>query len=201
MGKGILNDSVLVTNKHYVAVNVAAARDIFGRLFNNDCTVVYGEFENADFNQWKAMSADYTGSDVVHTVRYKLRVPSVIRLLRFERLPHREVRFTRDSLFDRDKNCCQYCGKRFRTRDLNIDHVQPKSRGGKTEWENLVCSCEPCNTKKADRTPAEAGMHLIRQPKKPMWRPFISANFDDVAKDDWKRYLELAGWELTTPGA
>ena len=91
-------------------------------------------------------------------------------------MPKKEVKFTRHNIFERDHNTCQYCGKVFDRKDLNLDHVIPRDRGGPTTWENIVCSCIKCNTQKANRTPQEAGMHLIRKPKRPKWRPFVQVN-------------------------
>ena len=90
---------------------------------------------------------------MVHTVSFKIRVPRVIVLMLFDRMPKKEVKFTRANIFERDKNTCQYCGKVFDRRDLNLDHVIPRDKGGTTTWENIVCSCIPCNTKKGNRLP------------------------------------------------
>jgi len=109
-------------------------------------------------------------------VSFKIRVPRVILLVMFDRLPKKEVKFTRHNIFERDRNTCQYCGRIFERKDLNLDHVIPRDRGGPTTWENIVCSCIRCNTQKANCTPAEAGMHLVRKPKRPKWRPFVQVN-------------------------
>ncbi len=94
----------------------------------------------------------------------------------FDRLPKKEVKFTRHNIFERDRNTCQYCGQVFERKDLNLDHVIPRDRGGPTTWENIVCSCIHCNTQKANRTPQEAALHLVRKPKRPKWRPFVQVN-------------------------
>jgi len=91
---------------------------------------------------------------------------------------------------------CQYCGKTFDRNDLNLDHVIPRDRGGPTTWENIVCSCIECNTLKANRTPQEAGMHLIRKPKRPKWRPFVQINFSLHQHDSWKHFVDLAYWNV-----
>ena len=87
--------------------------------------------------------------EMVHTISWKIRVPRVIVLMLFDRLPKKEVKFTRHNVFERDNNTCQYCGKVFDRSDLNLDHVHPRDKGGLTTWENVVCSCIPCNTRKA----------------------------------------------------
>ena len=98
--------------------------------------------------------------------------------------------------FERDQNTCQYCGKVCDRKDLNLDHVIPRDRGGPTTWENIVCSCIPCNTRKANRTPSEAALHLIRKPKRPKWRPFVQINFTLYHHDSWKHFIDLAYWNV-----
>ena len=103
--------------------------------------------------------------------------PRVIVLLFFDRLPKKEVKFTRHNVFERDKNTCQYCGTIFDRNDLNLDHVVPRDRGGTTTWENVVCSCIPCNTRKGNRLPQEAQMSLIRKPKRPEMAAVFARHF------------------------
>ena len=111
-------------------------------------------------------------------------------------MPRQDVKFTRHNIFERDKNMCQYCGKHFERKDLNLDHVFPRDRGGQMTWENIVCSCISCNTRKGNRTPVEARMHLIRKPKKPKWRPFVQINFAAAADSSWRHFLDLAYWNV-----
>lgn len=200
MSAGILNDNVLVTNKFFSAVNVAPARAVFGRLFNDDCRVVFGDFQTATYQQWREMSYGYEGADVVRTPSYQLRVPSVVKLLEFDRLPHKEVRYSRQNIYERDRFTCQYCGQKFDKRELNLDHVIPQSLGGKSDWKNIVCSCIPCNTRKANLTPSQAGMRLLKTPTKPMWRPFVAVKIERVQKPDWKPYMDIAGWHVEVSG-
>jgi Restriction endonuclease len=117
-------------------------------------------------------------------------------LMVYDHLPKKEVKFTRHNIFERDKNTCQYCGHSFERKDLNLDHVIPRDRGGPTTWENIVCSCIECNTRKANRTPQEAVMHLIRKPKRPKWRPFVQINFSLHHHDSWKHFIDLAYWNV-----
>jgi 5-methylcytosine-specific restriction endonuclease McrA len=111
-------------------------------------------------------------------------------------LPKKEVKFTRHNVFERDRNMCQYCGREFDRKDLNLDHVLPRDRGGQTTWENIVCSCIPCNTRKGNRLPHEAGMQLIRKPKRPKWRPFVNVSFSRRQHDSWKHFLDVAYWNV-----
>lgn len=195
-----LNQQVLVLNRLWQAVNVCSVRRALSLLFEGHAQVVKGmedgSFETFNFSEWTDFSQEEPDSESVRTVSLRIRIPKVILLLFFDRLPKKEVKFTRHNIFERDKNTCQYCGRVFERKDLNLDHVVPRDRGGPTTWENIVCSCIPCNTHKANRTPQEAGMHLIRKPKRPKWRPFIQINVDLGCHDSWKHFLDLAYWNV-----
>ena len=122
--------------------------------------------------------------------------PSVLKLRQHVRRPLPQLRLSRRSVFARDDYQCQYCGQTFERKDLNLDHVIPRDRGGPTTWENIVCSCIECNTHKANRTPQEAGMHLVRKPKRPKWRPFVQINLSLHQHDSWKHFVDLAYWNV-----
>ena len=95
------------------------------------------------------------------------------------------MRFSRFNIFARDGNTCQYCHKKLPRTELNLDHVIPRSRGGMSTWENIVCSCHHCNRRKGGRTPDEAGMHLFRRPRRPEWTPFSSEMFSLRRYREW----------------
>jgi len=197
--RNVLNENVLVLNRLWQAINVCTVERAFMLLYMGHAEVVMedgGDFQTFDFHEWREFSQGHHGEDVVHTVSFKIRIPRVILLLFFDRLPHKEVKFTRHNIFERDHNTCQYCGKHFDRRELNLDHIVPRDHGGTTTWENIVCACIPCNTRKANRTPTEAGMHLIKKPKRPKWRPFVNVTIASVAHDSWKHFLDLAYWNV-----
>lgn len=195
-----LNQQVLVLNRLWQAVNVCSARRALTLLFEGHAQVVFGDdegdFKTYDFRQWRDLSQARPEADSVGTISFRIGVPRVILLLAFDRLPKKEVKFTRHNIFERDKNTCQYCSRTLDRKDLNLDHVIPRDRGGPTTWENIVCSCIPCNTRKANRTPAEAGLRLFRKPKRPKWRPFVQVNFGAPMHDSWKHFLDLAYWNV-----
>ena len=143
----LLNSQVLVLNRLWQAVNVCSARRAFTLLYQGHAQVVSSDpannFLTHDFDSWRDVSATAPDHEVVTTISWKIRVPRVIVLLLFDRLPKKEVKFTRHNVFERDKNTCQYCGNVFERTDLNLDHVLPRDRGGLTTWENVVCSCIP----------------------------------------------------------
>ncbi len=195
-----LNQQVLVLNRLWQAVNVCTVRRALSLLFEGHAQVVMGmsdgSFQTFNFSEWSDFSQQEPHPESIHTVSFQIRIPKVILLLFFDRLPKKEVKFTRHNIFERDQNTCQYCGGVFERKDLNLDHVIPRDRGGPTTWENIVCSCISCNTHKANRTPQEAGMHLIRKPKRPKWRPFIQVNIGLSCHDSWKHFLDLAYWNV-----
>jgi len=196
----LLNQQVLVLNRLWQAVNVCSARRALTLLFEGQAQVVLGgddgTFQTYNFREWKDLSKGSNSPDCVHSISFRIRVPRVILLLIFDRMPKKEVKFTRHNIFERDLNTCQYCGFIFDRSELNLDHVIPRDRGGPTTWENIVCSCIPCNTRKANRTPREAGMLLVRKPKRPKWRPFVQVNLSLNYHESWKHFIDLAYWNV-----
>ena len=126
----------------------------------------------------------------IRSVSMTIRLPSVVRLLRMVKRPKHPVRFSRQNIYARDRYRCQYCGSRFPSEELTYDHVLPRSRGGRTEWENIVTCCVACNRKKGGKTPEEARMRLIRKPVRPTWVPAlrITIGIKEVP-NSWRDYL------------
>ena len=120
-----------------------------------------------------------------------LRVPRVILLAAFDRVPRRHVRFSRTNIYARDRNTCQYCGGRYARSQLNLDHVVPRAQGGRSTWENVVCSCVDCNRRKGGRTPKQAAMSLIRTPIKPRWTPISGMLTGRRDYPEWKPFLSI----------
>jgi len=118
-----------------------------------------------------------------------LRMPAVVRLLRNFRRPRKRVKFNRQNILARDRWRCQYCGCKFVAKELTYDHVIPKSRGGKTCWENIVTCCMPCNSSKGDRTPQEANMRVRKQPTRPDWVPIFTISVSQMSiPEPWKEF-------------
>ncbi|MHB1305716.1 MAG: HNH endonuclease [Limisphaerales bacterium] len=195
-----LNEQVLVLNRLWQAVNVCSVRRALALLFEGHAQVVFsaadGSYQTYNFHEWRDLSRQQPHDESIHTVSFRIRVPRVILLMVFDRMPRKEVKFTRHNIFERDKCTCQYCGRHCDRKELNLDHVIPRDRGGPTSWENIVCSCIPCNTRKANRTPQEAGLHLVRKPKRPKWRPFVQVNFGIPYHDSWRHFLDIAYWNV-----
>ena len=199
-----LDCNVLVLNKHYMAIHIVGARRAFSLLFRELAEVVsfeQGSYSNYDFQSWCDVSEfkrnfEPDGHDWVSTVNLYIAVPRIIRLLFYDRLPRSEVKFNRRNIFARDRNSCQYCGKRYPTSELSLDHIIPKSMGGKSIWENMVCSCTKCNVKKGGRTPRQAGMTLVQKPVRPKRNPLIHIHLGHQRYRSWKQFLDHAYWSV-----
>lgn len=164
----VLSLPVLVLNRLFQPVQVTTAKRAFVLLYGGAAHALDEEGEPYDFELWRGLPAR-DGDDLVPIVGGNLRVPRVVHLHRYDRTPRVTVRLTRRNLMFRDGHTCQYCGKRPPLRELNIDHVLPRSRGGDDTWENLVTACRVCNLRKGWKTPEEANMHLARRPFRPKW--------------------------------
>ena len=151
----VLNAAVLVLNRSYLPIHVTSARRAFSLLYQGLARAVNDQYETFDFESWSALSVT-VHEESVGTVGGLIRVPRVILLTAFDRVPKRHVRFSRLNIYARDRSVCQYCGRRRPRSELNLDHVLPRSRGGRSTWENVVCSCVDCNRRKGGRTPEQA---------------------------------------------
>ena len=204
-----LSANVLVLNRFYQAIRVINVRRAFSLLCRELAEVIHIEtdeqgqsrWQNLNFSDWTELSAlkaefEPDGFDWVHTVRFQIAVPRIIRLLGYDKLPRQDVKFNRRNIYARDGNRCQYCGKRTPTTELSLDHVLPKSQGGKSSWENIVCCCVACNVKKGGRTPEQARMHLITKPVKPKRSPVINIRLADQRYASWKQFLDNAYWTV-----
>lgn len=181
---------VLVLNRAFLPIHITNLKRAISLLYLGLAQGIDREYQTYQWDQLIEIDQLEDKRDCFHflrSVRHLVAIPRVIVLKEFDRLPQRKLRFSRQHIFIRDGYTCQYCAKRYPKHKLNLDHVHPRSRGGRTIWENVVTSCHSCNRKKADRTPSEAGMPLLSHPKKPRgslgliahksvqtsWRPFL----------------------------
>ena len=135
----------------------------------------------AEYNRW-----------VVRSPSVQMRMPSVIMLSEYQ-THNGKVEFSRYNVILRDNYTCQYCGSRFEKPQLTLDHVTPKSRGGRTTWENVVLACISCNARKGNRTPYEAGFKPLRTPARPNWATFMSRRLARTQISSWRKFLIPAG--------
>lgn len=195
-----LQSSVLALNRMFMALQVLSAKRAFCLLWKGYAEVINiedGAYMAYDFENWLELSGlrmqlleRDDDEDWIRGTNFDVQVPRVIRLLNYDRIPKNIVKFSRRNIFLRDENACQYCGKRFTTSSLSLDHVIPRSRGGPTSWENIVCACLRCNVRKGGRTPQEAGMRLNRRPVKPKNNPMLAFQRRSEKYEIWNRFLE-----------
>jgi len=159
-------------------------------LYQGIAKAVDEQYRTFDFESWSQLSVARR-EEAIGLVNRLIRIPRVIVLLTYDKFPRGEVRFTRLNIFRRDQNTCQYCGKKFPRSELSIDHVIPRSYGGKSTWENVVCCCYSCNKKKGGRTPQEAGMKLLAPPRRPRWTPFMRVPLEDIKRKEWRPFLNI----------
>ncbi len=193
----MLEGSVLVLNKSWVAIHISTVRRALALLYQDLARAVHPtDYSLYDFEDWCELSQANDRGRFVHTPSFRIRVPEVIVLKVFNGFVRHEVRFSRRNIFERDNNRCQYCGRRLPKSELTIDHVVPQSRGGGDTWTNLVLACVGCNVRKANRTPAEAGMPLIKEPVKPNWLPRLGARIPSNQIISWQRFVDTAYWDV-----
>ena len=165
-----LNRPVLVINASYQPINVTSARRALTLLFKGAAVV------------------EEVSAHMARTTKINIPIPSVVRLLRYRRMPRHSRAVSRKGIMLRDAGTCQYCLVKLPARGLTLDHVIPKSRGGSSTWDNLVAACYACNNFKGDRTPQEAGLTLARQPRQVGLHAKHRLLVGDNDKS-WDRYL------------
>lgn len=186
----MLNSSVLVLNRSYLPVHVTSARRAFTLLYQGIARVVDEQYQTFDFESWSQLAVA-RDAEAIGTSGGPIRIPRVIVLIAFDRLPKRHVRFSRINLMARDNFQCQYCAKKPHRAELNLDHVVPRSLGGRSTWENVVTSCVDCNRKKGGRTPRQAHLKLLRRPERPRWTPLANLMWSSVRYREWRPFLSV----------
>ena len=191
-----LHSNVLLLNQFYMAMQIISGRQAFILLCRESAEVIDVEdqqFHNYSFEFWQELSLlrmeEKLLSNWIQSSRQKIEVPKVIRLINYDKIPKTTIRFSRKNLYLRDSRQCQYCGKQLSFNQLSLDHVKPRSKGGDTSWENIVCSCTKCNTRKGCRTPQEASMQLLNKPTRP--HPLESVTLDTECEniEAWQPFL------------
>lgn len=190
---------VLVLNRNLYAITVTPWERALTLLYLDHAAVVDDEYRVHDFKDWVELSKSISEhpAGFIHTPTLRLAIPEVITLKVFDRVPKQEVPFTRRNIYHHYANKCCYCGRHFPSSELNLDHVIPRSRGGGTDWSNIVTACIPCNLRKGNRLPHEAGMKLII----PLSRPKLRAGVTLLARSpirmrrSWQRFIDNIYWD------
>jgi 5-methylcytosine-specific restriction endonuclease McrA len=183
--------SVLVLNRHWLAIDAATPADAFHHLASGSARALRIEedvMEPLGWDDWLALDA---GPRSVGTPKGRVRIPSVIVLARFERVPMHLPGFGFEGLWTRDGGRCQYTGRRLQRHEANIDHVVPRSRGGADNWENCVLSDKRVNHRKGARTPEEAGLKLLNRPSAPQPVPKLARLRNLWNVPEWRRFIDL----------
>ena len=198
MAIDVLDRPALVLNRHWVAIQTTTVKEALGLVAKGAARIVEPEsFTAHDLETWNDVSRAKAkfGDAVIRSARLELAPPEVILLTDYEGMGERAVVFSRRNLFKRDRFTCQYCGAQPGPEELTIDHVAPRSRGGLSSWENCVLACVVCNRRKADRSPAESGLSLLRKPRKPSWRSLARIE-PRIRRESWEQFLSRAYWEI-----
>ncbi|MDO9575017.1 MAG: HNH endonuclease [bacterium] len=169
-GNNKLKTPVLVLNQSYEPLSITRMRRAVILLW-------LGKAELVETFEWR-----------IHTSTMAFDSPSIIRLQSYVHLRRPAIPLTRKNIMKRDGYSCQYCG--IKGVPMTCDHVIPKTRGGDDSWENLVCSCMECNNRKGNHTPDEAGIKLIKKPKRPHYFFIFQSSFK-IPDERWKNYLFL----------
>lgn len=190
----LLDHPVLVLNRFWQPVQTCSVRRALHLLCVGHARVVQtdGEeqFQTHDLDSWIGHSGQVENVQFIHTVRLAVRVPNIIVLGLYEKIPRLEVKFTRRNVFLRDQFTCQYCAKSLPEPQLNLDHVIPRQKGGRTTWENIVTSCIRCNTRKANKLPHEADMFPLHKPVAPRWRPLFGIRENGLGDVSWAHFID-----------
>jgi 5-methylcytosine-specific restriction endonuclease McrA len=194
--RNALYSRVLVLNRLWQAIHIVDAKRALCLLFMGHARVLCPSEDSWQVwpaEEWISLSSTLPGSITdayLHSVGAAIRVPRIVILNQYAELPLKETHLNRQSIFERDGYRCQYCGKLCKSHELNLDHVMPKERGGAFSWQNIVSSCLSCNSRKANRTPREANMHLLKKPRQPKSRPFVSYMIGQQMEEEWESFLQ-----------
>jgi 5-methylcytosine-specific restriction endonuclease McrA len=189
----MLTSSVLVLNRSYFPVHITTVKRACVMLYQGMARAVDREYQTFTFDSWMELST-VEHDETVGLVDQIMRVPRVVLLTAYDRIPKRAIRFSRLNIMMRDRYACQYCGKHYPSQELNLDHVTPRAQGGVTAWENIVTSCHPCNRRKGGRTPEEARMQLTRRPYRPTSLPFLHLHLKHFRYEEWRPFLNVVDY-------
>lgn len=199
-----LERPVLILNKNWTPIGTAPLHRTINLLLTRTKDNVYKALvidESCTPHTWDEWSKinPVNADDAIFTVQRSFKIPEVIKLNRYDKLPKETVIFSRHNIFRRDENKCQYCGEKPGSEELTIDHVIPKFLGGKTTWENCVLACVSCNSIKANSLPENVrhkkfpyGMKLIKKPFRPKLKDFKVP----IIYKSWRQWLSDAYWNV-----
>ena len=184
--------TVLVLNRNWQAIHVKSPAEAISMMYTDAATGldILGEDNMVPYRwkDWVSLPKDET-SEYISTIRGEIKIPKVIVLCKFDRVPLKRPKFSLGAVWNRDEGICQYTGKKLSKNEGNVDHILPRSRGGKTSWDNCVLTHKEVNAKKADRTPEEAGLKLIKKPVAPKYMPSSHYIKNKHKIKEWELFL------------
>ncbi len=191
----MLDQRALVLNRHWVPIGTTSVRDALCLLYREAARAVDPEdYSLHDFDSWASLRVAEE-EPCIRSVAFRIRVPEVVLLTRYSSIPHRKVTFSRKNIYRRDRYTCQYCAAKPPLQDLSVDHVVPRSAGGRSSWTNCVLSCLKCNRRKSNRTLAESGMRLLKAPSEPTWTPCITVPLGH-RRTSWEHFISHEYWNV-----
>ena len=189
----VLEHPVLVLNRFWQPIHTCSVRRSLHLLCLGHAQVVQVEgderFSTHDLGSWITYSFGSKDAEMIRGARIMICVPKIVVLSVYDRMPRLEVKFSRRNVFLRDKFTCQYCTKILPETQLNLDHVTPRDKGGRTTWDNIVTSCFRCNTRKGNKLPHEANMQPQNKPLAPRWRPLFGLQETGLADESWGHFI------------
>ena len=188
--------STLILNGHYCPIHLVDFKKTMSLVYQGSAKCLDRDYVSYNWDSWLEFSRSIEASTYkfIHTVKYAIAIPEIIVLLDFFKVPQREIKFSRESVFSRDSYKCGFCGQVFVPKDLTIDHIIPISQkdrheGSPTHFMNVISACRPCNYKKANRDPSQASMPLLFQPRKPKWISPLSKATTNECLPSWEHFL------------
>ncbi len=194
MVSGVLAQPALVLNAHWQPVGVATVAQALVKVWRDVARVVDPvAYQLYNWEDWTALRPE-RGEPYISTPRLQVRVPEVVTLRNYDKVPSQVVTFSRRNVFKRDRFTCQYCGAQPGSEDLTIDHVVPRCQGGVSAWHNCVLACTACNARKGDQTPEQAGMPLRQRPRRPRWAVLYVS--PARRSESWSKFVSDAYWNV-----
>ena len=199
----VLDSRVLVLSKSWLPIDTTSVFDAINKVLGERAKIVGPDYDLYGLDEWieswqdAKKVAKLAEEKVISAVNFQMAVPEVIITSRYNGFFMRKAKLSRSAIFARDDYICQYCGESFKKSDMNIDHVVPRAQGGSTTWTNLVLACIPCNSKKGNRTPDQAGMKLRREPFQPHWSMVKHKRTYKQIPKSWEEFLGKIYWDTT----
>ena len=195
----MLDERTLVLNRNWIPIGTTTVRTAICLLYREAARAVHPEdYSVHDFDSWASLRVAEE-EPCIRTVSLRLKVPEVVLLTEYDSFPRRKVTFSRRNIYRRDRHTCQYCGSRPPIEELSVDHVVPRSRGGRSNWTNCVLSCLRCNRRKSNRTLEESGLRLIHHPVEPAWTPCITIPLGH-RRTSWEQFISHEYWNVELEG-